>query len=99
MVVDNSNAQSDSPVFAYLGAPENFLMDSGATNHMTPFGSDFKCNSYVSLVDSNQLVTLGDGTTRLRTLGKGTIERWVETRPHQHHLLVLVDVLHIEGIK
>ena len=66
---------------------------------MTPFGSDFKRNSYVSLVDSNQLVTLGDGTTWLRTLGKGTIERWVETRSHQHRPLVLVDVLHVEGIK
>ena len=98
-VVDNSDAQSDSPVFAYFGAPENFLMDSGATDHMTPFGSDFKRNSYVSLVDSNQSVTLGDGTTQLRTLGKGTIERWVETRPHHHRLLVLVDVLHVEGIK
>ena len=98
-VVDNSDAQSDSPVFAYFGAPENFLMDSGATDHMTPLRSNFKHNSYVSLVDSNQSVTLGDGTTRLHTLGKGTIERWVETHSHHHHLLVLVDVLHIEGTK
>ena len=98
-VVDNSDAQSDSPVFAYFDAPKNFLMDSSATNHMTPFGSNFKCNSYFSLINSNQLVTLGDGTTWLRTLGKGTIEQWVKTRPHQHRLPVLVNVLHVESIK
>ena len=98
-VVDNSDAQSDSSIVAYLGAPKNFLIDSGTTDHMTPFRSNFKRNSYISLVDSNQSVTLGDSTTQLRTLGKGTIEQWVETRPHQHHLLVLVDILHVEGIK
>ena len=26
---------------SYLGATENWLLDSGATDHLTPFGSDF----------------------------------------------------------
>ena len=29
-----------SPLCAYFGAPERWLVDSGATDHMTPFGSD-----------------------------------------------------------
>ena len=40
-------------------------MDSGATEHLTPYGSDFK--SYVALTGSeSQQVTLGDGKTKLR---------------------------------
>ena len=41
-VVDASSSdESDAtPFFTYFGAPENWLFDSGATDHMTPFGSD-----------------------------------------------------------
>ena len=49
-VVETSDAESDSPVLCYFGAPENWLMDSGATDHMTPFGSDFL--SYAKFVES-----------------------------------------------
>ena len=45
------------------------------------------------------MVFLGDGSTKLPILGKGTVERWVETSPHAYRLLVLYDVLHIDGIK
>ena len=96
-VVENSDAESDSPVFCYFGAPESWLMDSGATDHMTPFGSDFR--SYTAYAESPRAVILGDGSTRLRILGKGTTERWVETSPHNFRLLVLEDVLHVDGIK
>ena len=41
-VVENSDAESDSPVFCYFDVPKSWLVDSGATNHMTPFRSDFK---------------------------------------------------------
>ena len=95
-VVETSDAESDSPVLCYFGAPENWLMDSGATDHMTPFGSDFK--SYVKFVESRTVV-LGDGSTRLHILGKGSVERWVETAPHVYRQLILHDVLHVNGIK
>jgi gag-polypeptide of LTR copia-type/Zinc knuckle len=95
-VVETSDAESDSPVLCYFGAPENWLMDSGATDHMTPFGSDFK--DYVSYAES-RTVLLGDGSTRLNILGKGTIERWVEIAPHAYRLLILQNVLHVDGIK
>jgi len=44
-------------------------------------------------------VTLGDSTTRLLFLGKGTIKRWVETAPHSFRHLVLTNVLHVNGIQ
>jgi len=34
-VVDNSDAESDDVVFAYFGSPESWLVDSGATDHMS----------------------------------------------------------------
>ena len=46
IVEEVSDAESDSPFFAYFGAPENWHMDSGANDHMSPFGSDF--NSYTT---------------------------------------------------
>ena len=95
-VVETSDAESDSPVLCYFGAPENWLMDSGATDHMTPFGSDFK--DYVSYAES-RTVLLGDGSTRLNILGRGTIDRWVEVAPHAYRLLILQNVLHVDGIK
>ena len=97
-VVETSDAKSDSPMICYFGAPENWLMDSGATNHMTPFGSDFIVSSYAKFVES-QTVVLSDGSSRCKILGKGTIERWVETSPHHYRQLLLNDVLHVDGIK
>ena len=98
-VVDHSDAESEVRFFAYLGSPENWIVDSGATDHMSPFGSDFR--DYVTFAESRRdnTVMLGDGATRLRILGKGTISRWVETTPHNYKLLVLQDVFHVEGIK
>ena len=96
VVEHDTDAESESPVLCYFGAPENWLMDSGATDHMTPFGSDFK--SYAKFVESRTVI-LGDGSTRLNIIGKGNVERWVETSPHVYRQLVLQDVLHVEGIK
>ena len=95
-VVENSDAESDSPVLCYFGAPENWLMDSGATDHMTPYGSDF--TSYAKFNESRTVI-LGDGSTRLNIIGKGNVERWVETSPHVYREFILQDVLHVEGIK
>jgi len=78
-VVENSDAESDSPILCYFGAPENWLMDSGATDHMTPYGSNF--TSYAKFNESRTVI-LGDGSTRLNIIGKGNVERWVETSPH-----------------
>jgi len=55
---DESNA---SPLCCYFGAPENRLVDSGATDHMTPFGSDI--TNYVSFANSTQTVILGNSIT------------------------------------
>jgi len=74
-------------------------MDSGATDHMTPFGSDFTPASYIKYLESGTSVLLGDGTTRLHILGKGTVERWVEVAPHAYRQIILQGVLHVQGIK
>ena len=96
-VVDASSSdESDAtPFFTYFGAPENWLFDSSATNHMTPFGSDL--TDYICYSEEHN-VTLGDGATRLSILGKGTITQWVETAPHSYRQIVLSDVLHVKGI-
>ena len=72
-------------------------MDSGTTDHMTPFGSDF--TEYATLVNSQNQVILGDGSTKLEILGKGTIHRWAETAPGKHHELILKNVLHVKGLQ
>ena len=96
-VVDasSSNESDATPFFAYFGAPENWLFDSGATDHMTPFGSDL--TDYVRYSEERN-VTLGDGATQLSILGKGTVTQWVETAPHSYRQIVLSDVLHVKGI-
>ena len=65
---------------------------------MTPFSTDFIKGTYVALMDSAHAVTLGDSTTKLTILGKGSVERWVETAPHQFHSTTLNAVLHVRGI-
>jgi len=92
-VVEQSDAESDVQVFCYFGSPESWLVDSGATDHMSPYGPDF--TDYVTYAEArhDNTVVLGDGTTRLRIRGKGTIKRWVEVAPHSHRLLILEDVL------
>ena len=99
-VVETSNAPefNDSNMFCYFGAPEDWLMDSGTTDHMTPYGSDFTPSSYITFKESRTVI-LGDGATHLHIYGKGTIERWVETAPHHYNKLTLEDVLHVSGIK
>ena len=73
-VVEHSDAKSEVAVFAcYFGSPESWLVDSGATDHMSPYGPDF--TDYVKYAEArnDNTVILGDGTTRLRIRGKGTI--------------------------
>ena len=91
------DAEIESLIFCYFGAPENRLMDSGATDHMSPFGSNFK--DYTAYIDSCNRVLLGDRSTRLEILGKGTIKRWVKTGPNFYVQLVWENVLHVDGIK
>ena len=99
-VLDTSDCESDAPVSCYVGltaSPESWLMDSGATDHMTPFGSDF--TEYATLSNSNNRVILGDGSTKLEILGKGSIHRWVNIAPGEHRELHLTNVLHVRGLK
>ena len=99
-VLDHSDYKSDAPVSCYIGSNaslELWLMDSGATDHMTPYGSDF--NEYATLVNSNNRVILGDSRTKLEILGKGNIHHWVEIMPGIHRELLLKNVLHVKGLK
>ena len=72
-------------------------MDSGATDHMTPYGSNF--SEYVTLINSNNRVILGDSSTKLKILSKGTIHRWAETAPRKHCELILTNILHVKRLK
>ena len=95
----DSGCESDAPCFLYTSVNELWMLDSGASDHFTPFGSDFERGTYVSFQDSTQSVTLGDSATQLRVIGKGTVKRWVETSPNRSRNLVLENVLHVDGIK
>ena len=44
---------------SYLGATENWLLDSGATNHLMLFGSNF--TEYMAYSESHKTILLGDG--------------------------------------
>ena len=72
-------------------------MDSSATNHMTSFRSNF--SEYATLTNSNNQVILSDSTTKLKILSKGTIHCWAETAPGKHCELILMNVLHVKGLK
>ena len=99
-VLDTSDCESDAPVSCYIGLTtsiESWLMDSGATDHMTPYGSDFA--EYATLSNSNNWVILGDGSTKLEILGKGSIHRWINITPGKHRELHLTNVLHVRGLK
>jgi len=91
-----NDEESNVSFFCYLGATENWLLDSGATDHMTPFRSDF--SDYASYSNSSKSVILGDGSTKLVVLGKGSVTCYVETSPQNYCRLTLMDVLHIKGI-
>jgi len=84
----------------YLPPCEDWLMDSGATEHLTPQRDDYK--TYQAYPKSRaEYVTLGDSKTRLRVHGMGTVERWAED-PNTNKplcLLTLTNVLHVPGIK
>ena len=86
-----------SPLCAYFGAPERWLVDSGATDHMTPFGSDI--TDFISFAPAQRTVTLGNSRTTCNILGKGTVTRWVETSPRHYRQIILENVLLVEGIK
>ena len=77
-------------------AAEPWLMNSSATDHITPFRSDF--TTYSPYIDSKQSVTLGDDTTRLDIIGSGTIRRWCRT-PRGYTTLEMANVLHVKNIK
>ena len=51
-VLDNSDAKSDEHVFVYFGSPESWLVDSGTTDHMSPYGLDF--TEYIAYTESRK---------------------------------------------
>jgi len=76
---------------------EDWIVDSGASDHMTPHCLDFDDN-YTTFHDSTcSAITLGDKKTKLEILGKGTVSRWIDTKtgPRQAKFR---NVLHIKGL-
>jgi len=103
VVASEESTHSDAEITTlccYLPSCEDWLMDSGATEHLTPYQTDFK--SYEAHPESRAMyVTLGDSKTCLRVHGSGTVERWAEipNNKDSHCQLTLTNVLHIPGIK
>ena len=73
-------------------------MDSGATEHLTPWRTDLL--DYVAFPESHQThVVLGDSKTRPRILGKGKAIKWVQhPTTHEFTKVTLTDIQHIQGI-
>ena len=97
--VETPSPEYKSTVYFYDRADiaaEPWLMDSGATDHMTPWGSDFA--SYTPYKDSRNSVILGDSTTKLKILGKGTVRHWCKTSKG-YISMEMENVLHVDGIK
>ena len=102
-VVENQESTSSdteyTSLLCYLPSCEDWLMDSSATEHLTPHKSDFK--SYEAYPESKATyVTLGDSKTQLHVHGSGTVKRWAEdpnsNKPYCR--LTLTGVLHVPGI-
>jgi len=89
-VVASEDEYDASPLACYFGAPENWLVDSGATDHMMPFGTDI--TKYVKFAEATS-------TTCLNVLGKGKVTRWVEYSPAKYRQIILENVLHVQGIQ
>ena len=93
-----SDAECDNVLCYLSSSTEDWLMDSSATEHLTPWRSDF--SDYVSFPESHQThVVLGDSKTCLRILGKGKAIKWVQhPTTHEFTKVTLTDVQHIQGI-
>ena len=93
-----SDAECDNVLCYLLSSTEDWLMDSGATEHLTPWRSDL--SDYVAFPESHQThVVLGDSKTRLRILGKGKAIKWVQhPTTHEFTKVTLTDVQHVQGI-
>ena len=93
-----SDAKCDNILCYLSSSTEDWLMDSGATEHLTPWRSNLL--DYVSFPESHQThVVLGDSKTRLRILGKGKAIKWVQhPTTHEFTKVTLTDVQHIQGI-
>ena len=76
----SSSPENETTIYFYNWSDisaECWLMDSGVTDHMTPWATDF--STYTPYKDLNCMVILGDGSTQLKVLSKGTIQRWCKT--------------------
>jgi len=97
----SSSPSNNNSVFWYAGAdvtPEDWVFDTGATDHMTPYGTDFIPGTYVG-GNAARSVILGDQKTRLTILGSGTIERWINVGSSNYQRIQLRNVLLVDGIK
>ena len=97
VAMEATDAHSNDTWSSYLGATENWLLDSGATDHLMLFRSDF--TDYTVYTESHETIILGDGTTTLQSLGRGTVTHWVETEPGKFHKFKLKNMLHVDGIQ
>ena len=70
-------------------------MDSGATNHMSPFRSDF--TEYAKYAEECHVI-LGDSATRLSIIGKGKVKQYIKVAPQSYQQMVLSNILHVKGI-
>ena len=94
----SSSANANEFLLCYATSSEDWLMDSSATKHLTPYAIDFKL--YVAFSGSEmQHMMLSDGKTHLHILSQGTIDCWVGTPQSSYCQLILKNVLHIQGIK
>ena len=84
---------------AILGPPKTGLLTLG--HPTTCLLSDLTSKNYIAYAElsTDNTMVLGDGSTQLRVLGKGTIMQWVELTPHHHAKMILEGVLHVNGIK
>ena len=75
-----SDAECDNVLCYLLSSTEDWLMDSGATKHLTPWRSDL--SDYVVFPESHQMhVVLSDSKMCLCILGKGKAINGFSTLP------------------
>ena len=89
----DTDVNDTTPAFVfYIARTTDWMIDSGCTEHMTPFATDI-----VNYRPSSSTVTLADQKTRINIAGKGYVTSTTLVNGKQVEIRLL-DVYHIPGI-
>ena len=95
-IVASTSSEESIPTSFYIASDANpWMLDSGCSDHMTPFRSDFI--QYESIPNPRN-VTLGDSKSTIQYLGIGKVKGLVEINGNRREI-VIDNVLHVPKLR